>query len=240
MPLLRSGTLESTWVLSSEPRRKGGGRGRQVIPVGGRFSVPVIPNGLVSNAAEEFLFIESVTASPIQNMKNFSNRLRRLEVRRACWGADAIEVLSMGEEVRTRMQLSVRFLTFDRTIKAADYSLLPTDAFSCFGIDRTPRTFTLPSANRESLGLCYFFAKPLSAGDVPMRIRTGRAADKIQIRIKPFREQEAVVQVDRISGASTSASRATLALVCRERGLWVAENIATDNATPPTPLWAPF
>jgi hypothetical protein len=229
--LKRSGVIEETYLLLSSAKEKALKR-QNKIRVGGRTSIE-----LPANLAEggEFAFIESVTVRPVQNPSNHAKSIRRLDVRRSIWGAHTIDVLSKGDQVRTRISIGARIVVYTIEASSAPAKVLTvSDAFQCWGLAAGPggpvaTTFTLPEGTLQLVGVSFYFAKRSVAADQVLTIEAN-AADKIQVRVKKPGMANPVVIAQRIRSDVQNNARSSVVVTLREKGLWVVENPSLVDA----------
>tara|TARA_R110002049_G_scaffold4601_5_gene32029 strand:- start:50077 stop:50916 length:840 start_codon:yes stop_codon:yes gene_type:complete len=253
----------------------GGGqtRGQSVVAVDDvltRTIIRIVPRGanLLGVQDEKVTFVSNVTATPIQNLRNFNNALRRFQVGRAGLSADHIEFATLAHsDVRARIHVATTLTTLKMN-KRPTGSLARRDAFECFSNDSEDVVFTLPPATRACVGLEFFFAaNPAFVGGNltiacenrdAIQIRAGQSINfaeamgagdnRADTNGVVSVESGSVVRCQEIKATcqDESKGRTTVVIACRGRGQWVAESVAAysgDFGKPDPPemsLWEPI
>jgi hypothetical protein len=243
MAVESSATLSREFVITTS--FVGGHPRQDVIAVGGgmvaRTPIQLVPgSGLIGLNANQGTFISGCVTTPIQNLSNFSNGLKRFQVGRALLGDKSVEFVASSKAhavVRARVQLVVELQRLAAN-KIDDTTLNPRRAFELYMNVDADSTFTLPEATRANVGLEYFFAVNPGQNAGRLSIMQARDRDAIQIRNSQNVKDRIVVtsvvkRVKKLTGTQRDADGAnvpiSVVIACRAPGLWVAENASADE-----------
>lgn len=224
----------------------GGKSKQQVVAVGdsvlAKTPVQLVPGDqLIKVRANKATFISGLTATPIQNLSNYSRGLKRVQVNRAPMGIKRVEFCAAskpGADVRARLQLVATLRTLG-LVKLGGIVLTPNRAFECYSNTDNDSQFTLPDATRRNVGLEFFFAVNSGVAGGGLTIKRNRQRDGIQIRKTQIVENGIVTTNDvkllkKITGTQTDNAEGdnisiSCVVACRAPGLWVVENAAAEH-----------